>query len=46
MSNEKLVIRHEAEASSEIYVAGTLLAVRKAGSFVGLVKGIDAFLEV
>jgi len=45
MSNEKLVIRHEAGASSKIYVAGTLLAVRKVVSLVGLMKGIDKFTE-
>ncbi len=46
MSNEKLIIRHEAGASSGIYVAGTLLAARKVGSSVGLVRGIDRFLEL
>jgi len=45
MPNEKLIIRHEAGESPEPYVAGTLLAVRKVVSFVGLVMGIDHFMD-
>jgi 4-hydroxy-tetrahydrodipicolinate reductase len=45
LPNERLIIRHEAINSAEPYVAGTLLAVRKVSSFVGVVKGIDNFIE-
>jgi len=45
MANEKLIIRHEAGVSSEPYVAGTLFAARKVVSFVGLVMGIDHFMN-
>jgi 4-hydroxy-tetrahydrodipicolinate reductase len=45
LPNEKLIIRHEAGNSGEPYVNGTLLAVRKVGSFVGLVRGLEGLLE-
>lgn len=45
MPNEKLIIRHEAGNSAEIYVPGTLIAAQKVGSFVGLVRGLDSILE-
>lgn len=45
ISNERLIIRHEAGNSGEPYVAGTLLAVRKVGSFMGLVKGLNDLME-
>ena len=45
MPNEKLIICHEAGDSPEPYVAGTLLAVRKVISFVGLIIGIDHFMD-
>jgi 4-hydroxy-tetrahydrodipicolinate reductase len=43
--NERLTIRHEAGASAAPYVAGTLLAARRVGAFVGLRRGLDAVLE-
>jgi 4-hydroxy-tetrahydrodipicolinate reductase len=43
--NERLTIRHDAGASAAPYVAGTLLAARRVGSFVGLRRGLDAVLE-
>jgi 4-hydroxy-tetrahydrodipicolinate reductase len=45
LPKEKLIIRHETDNVGEPYVNGTLLAVRKVGSFVGLVKGIDNLLK-
>lgn len=43
--NERLVIRHDAGSSAAPYVAGTLLAARRVGSFVGLKRGLDAVME-
>ena len=42
--NERLVIRHDAGPSAAPYVAGTLLAARRVGSFVGLKRGLDAVM--
>ncbi len=42
--NERLTIRHDAGASAAPYVAGTLLAARRVGSFVGLKRGLDAVM--
>jgi 4-hydroxy-tetrahydrodipicolinate reductase len=43
--NERLVIRHDAGASAAPYVAGTLLAARKVGTFVGLKRGLDSVMD-
>lgn len=43
--SERLVIRHDAGASAAPYVAGTLLAARRVGSFVGLRRGLDAVMD-
>jgi 4-hydroxy-tetrahydrodipicolinate reductase len=42
--NERLTIRHDAGSSAAPYVAGTLLAARRVGSFVGLKRGLDAVM--
>jgi 4-hydroxy-tetrahydrodipicolinate reductase len=42
--NERLVLRHDAGASAAPYVAGTLVAARRVGSFVGLKRGLDAVM--
>jgi 4-hydroxy-tetrahydrodipicolinate reductase len=44
LPDERLTIRHDAGSSPEPYVAGTLLAVRKARGLVGLTRGLDALL--
>jgi 4-hydroxy-tetrahydrodipicolinate reductase len=44
LPDERLTIRHDAGGSPEPYVAGTLLAVRRAPSVVGLVRGLDTLL--
>jgi 4-hydroxy-tetrahydrodipicolinate reductase len=41
---ERLVIRHDAGASANPYVAGTLLAARRVSGFVGLKRGLDHVL--
>ncbi len=44
MPGERLTISHEAGASADPYVLGTLLAARKAPRVKGLVRGLDALL--
>jgi len=42
--DERLVIRHDAGPTPTPYVAGTLLAVRRAPQLTGLVRGLDRLL--
>ncbi|HEX9068700.1 MAG TPA: 4-hydroxy-tetrahydrodipicolinate reductase [Ktedonobacterales bacterium] len=42
--DERLTIRHDAGASAEPYVGGTLLAARKVMEVTGLVRGLDRLL--
>lgn len=42
--DERLTIRHDAGATPEPYVEGTLLAVRKVSELVGLTRGLDTLL--
>jgi 4-hydroxy-tetrahydrodipicolinate reductase len=42
---ERLSIRHDAGASAEPYVAGTLLAIRAVPGRVGLTRGLDQLLD-
>ncbi|HEV2861225.1 MAG TPA: 4-hydroxy-tetrahydrodipicolinate reductase [Pyrinomonadaceae bacterium] len=42
--DERLSIRHDAGAGAGPYIQGTLLAIRKAGERVGLVRGLDKIL--
>ena len=44
LPDERLTIRHDAGGTPEPYVAGTLLAVRRAPSLVGLTRGLDTLL--
>jgi 4-hydroxy-tetrahydrodipicolinate reductase len=44
LPDERLVIRHDAGPTPTPYVAGTLLAVRAAGSVTGVVRGLDTLL--
>ncbi|MFI6602078.1 4-hydroxy-tetrahydrodipicolinate reductase [Nonomuraea sp. NPDC050536] len=44
LPDERLVIRHDAGSSAAPYVAGTLLAVRRAMDVTGLVRGLDTLL--
>ena len=46
MTDQKLIIRHDSGSSAEPYVDGALLAIRKAGSFTGLRRGLDSVLEI
>jgi 4-hydroxy-tetrahydrodipicolinate reductase len=42
--DERLTIRHDAGGSPAPYVAGTLLAVRRAPELLGLTRGLDTLL--
>ena len=44
LSDERLTIRHDAGSSPEPYVAGTLLAARRARELSGLTRGLDRLL--
>jgi 4-hydroxy-tetrahydrodipicolinate reductase len=44
LPDERLTIRHDAGGTPEPYVAGTLIAVRKAPALVGLTRGLDTLL--
>lgn len=44
LPDERLTIRHDAGGTPQPYVAGTLIAVRKAPGLVGLTRGLDALL--
>jgi 4-hydroxy-tetrahydrodipicolinate reductase len=44
LGDERLLIRHESGASPEPFVAGTLMAVKRATTLVGLVRGLDRLL--
>jgi 4-hydroxy-tetrahydrodipicolinate reductase len=44
LPDERLTIRHDAGGSPAPYVAGTLLAVRRVPTIIGLVRGLDTLL--
>jgi 4-hydroxy-tetrahydrodipicolinate reductase len=44
LPDERLTIRHDAGATPEPYVAGTLIAVRRAPTLVGVMRGLDTLL--
>src|SRR5918912_1558240 len=44
LPDERLTIRHDAGGTPEPYVAGTLIAVRRAPETTGLVRGLDRLL--
>jgi 4-hydroxy-tetrahydrodipicolinate reductase len=44
LPDERLTIRHDAGGTPEPYVAGTLIAVRRAPTLVGLIRGLDTLL--
>jgi 4-hydroxy-tetrahydrodipicolinate reductase len=44
LPDERLTIRHDAGGTPAPYVAGTLLAVRRAPGVTGLVRGLDTLL--
>jgi 4-hydroxy-tetrahydrodipicolinate reductase len=43
--DERLTIRHDAGSGAGPYIHGTLLAIRKARGYVGLVRGLDRIMD-
>ena len=43
-ADERLTVRHEAGSSSQPYIAGTLLAIRRVPQVTGVVRGLDRLL--
>jgi len=46
LPGQQLTLRHDSGSSAEPYVAGALLAIRKAGTFNGLRRGLDSMLDL
>jgi 4-hydroxy-tetrahydrodipicolinate reductase len=46
LPDERLSLRHDSGSGAGPYVAGTLLAIRKVGSFTGLKRGLDSVMEL
>ena len=44
-NDERLTIRHDAGSGAEPYIEGTLLAIRKVGGQVGLIRGLDKIMN-
>lgn len=44
LSDERLMIRHDAGSSAAPYVAGTLVAIRAVREHVGVIRGLDRLL--
>lgn len=45
MTDQKLILRHEAGTSAEPYVNGALLAIREVGKLTGLHRGLDSVMK-
>jgi 4-hydroxy-tetrahydrodipicolinate reductase len=45
-SHERLTIRHDATSHSEPYIGGTLLAIRKVASLIGMHRGLESVLDL
>lgn len=45
MPDQRLTLRHDSGTSAQPYVDGSLLAIRKVSSFVGLRRGLDSVLN-
>lgn len=46
MPDQKLSIRHDSGSSAQPYVDGSLLAIRKVNTIVGLKRGLDSVLDL
>ncbi len=46
MPDQKLTIRHDSGTSAQPYVDGSLLAIRKVHTFIGLRRGLDSVLDL
>jgi 4-hydroxy-tetrahydrodipicolinate reductase len=45
LPSERLSIRHDAGSDAAPYVGGTMLAIRKVQTFVGLKRGLDSIMD-
>jgi 4-hydroxy-tetrahydrodipicolinate reductase len=45
-AHERLTIRHEVSSHSEPYIEGTLLAIRKVASLIGMHRGLESVLDL
>jgi len=46
MPDQKLTLRHDSGTSAQPYVDGSLLAIRKVNTFVGLRRGLESVLDI
>jgi 4-hydroxy-tetrahydrodipicolinate reductase len=46
LPDERLSIRHDSGSGAEPYIAGTLLAIRRVGTFSGLRRGLDTVMDL
>ena len=46
LPDERLSIRHDSGSGAGPYIAGTLLAIRRVGSFVGVKRGLDSVMDL
>jgi 4-hydroxy-tetrahydrodipicolinate reductase len=46
MPDQKLSIRHDSGSSSQPYVDGALMAIRRVNSIIGLRRGLDSILDL
>lgn len=46
MPDQRLIIRHDSGSSAQPYVDGSLLAIRKVSTFIGLRRGLDSVLDL
>lgn len=44
-NDERLSIRHQSGSGAEPYIQGTMLAIREAPNYVGLVRGLDKIMK-
>jgi 4-hydroxy-tetrahydrodipicolinate reductase len=44
-TDERLTIRHDSGSGATPYIEGTLLAIRRVRSYVGLIRGLDRVME-
>jgi 4-hydroxy-tetrahydrodipicolinate reductase len=45
MPDQRLTIRHDSGTSAQPYVDGSLLAIRKVSTFIGLRRGLDSVID-
>jgi 4-hydroxy-tetrahydrodipicolinate reductase len=46
MTDQRLVLRHEAGSGAQPYVDGAMLAIRKVSTFTGLKRGLESIMDI